>query len=73
MNSMENFFNWISKPIPEDELIIWLNIHNMNYEKIKREIIKKQRALQPEIAREIWETNIDEMYNLFEEHKERKT
>jgi len=45
----------------------------MNYEKIKREIIKKQRALQPEIAREIWETNIDEMYNLFEEHKERKT
>jgi len=35
MNSMENFFNWISKPIPEDELIIWLNIHNMNYEKIE--------------------------------------
>lgn len=26
----------------------------MNYEKIKREIIKKQRALQPEIAREMW-------------------
>lgn len=42
----------------------------MNYETIKREIIKKQKALQPEIAREIWETNIDEMYNLFEEHKE---
>lgn len=42
----------------------------MNYQKIKREIIKKQRALQPEIAREMWETNIDEMYNLFEEHKE---
>ena len=35
MNSMENFFNWISKPIPDDELIIWLNIHNMNYEKIE--------------------------------------
>lgn len=38
----------------------------MNYEKIKIEIIKLQRALQPEIAREIWETNIDEIYNLFE-------
>jgi len=35
MNSMENFFNWMSKPIPNDEVTIWLNVHNMNYEKIE--------------------------------------
>lgn len=33
--SMENFFNWMSKPIPKDEVVIWFNIHNMNYEKIE--------------------------------------
>lgn len=32
---MENFFNWISKPIPKDEVIVWFNVHNMNYEKIE--------------------------------------
>jgi hypothetical protein len=32
---MENFFNWMSKPIPNDEVTIWLNVHNMNYEKIE--------------------------------------
>ena len=36
MNSMENFFNWMSKPIPDDEVTIWFNIHNMTYEKIER-------------------------------------
>ena len=35
MNSMENFFNWMSKPIPNDEVTIWFNIHNMNIEKIE--------------------------------------
>ena len=35
MNSMENFFNWMSKPIPQDEVVIWFNIHNMNYERIE--------------------------------------
>jgi hypothetical protein len=35
MNSMENFFNWMSKVIPNDEVIIWFNIHNMHYEKIE--------------------------------------
>jgi hypothetical protein len=25
----------MSKPVPEDEVIIWFNIHNMNYEKIE--------------------------------------
>jgi hypothetical protein len=32
---MENFFNWMSKPIPNDELTIWFNVHNMNVEKIE--------------------------------------
>jgi hypothetical protein len=32
---MENFFNWMTKPLPQDEVIIWFNIHNMNYEKIE--------------------------------------
>ena len=32
---MENFFNWMSKTIPKDEVIIWLNVHNMSYEKIE--------------------------------------
>jgi hypothetical protein len=32
---MENFFNWMSKPIPQDEVVIWFNIHNMNYERIE--------------------------------------
>ncbi len=32
---MENFFNWMVKPIPSDEVIVWFNIHNMHYEKIE--------------------------------------
>jgi len=32
---MDNFFNWMTKPIPKEEVIIWFNIHNMNYEKIE--------------------------------------
>ena len=35
MNSMENFFNWMAKPLPKDEVEIWFNVHNMNYEKIE--------------------------------------
>ena len=35
MNTMENFFNWMSKTIPNDEVVIWFNIHNMSYEKIE--------------------------------------
>ena len=35
MGSMENFFDWVTKPIPDDEVIIWFNIHNMTYEKIE--------------------------------------
>lgn len=35
MNSMENFFNWMSKTVPNDEVLIWFNVHNMNFEKIE--------------------------------------
>ena len=35
MASMENFFNWMSKPIPQEEVVIWFNVHNMNYERIE--------------------------------------
>ena len=35
MNSMENFFNWMSKPIPKDEVTIWFNVHNMIMERIE--------------------------------------
>lgn len=31
---MENFFNWMAKTVPEDEVTIWFNVHNMTYEKI---------------------------------------
>ena len=34
MNSMENFFNWVTKPLPNDEVIMWFNAHNMIHEKI---------------------------------------
>ena len=35
MNSMENFFNWITKPLPTEEVVVWFNMHNMVYEKIE--------------------------------------
>lgn len=35
MTSMENFFNYMTKTIPKDEILIWFNIHNMYYEKIE--------------------------------------
>ena len=35
MNSMENFFNWMSKPVPKEEVVVWFNVHNMTYEKIE--------------------------------------
>jgi hypothetical protein len=33
MNSMENFFNWVTKPIPNEEVVMWFNAHNMIHEK----------------------------------------
>ena len=35
MNSMENFFNYMTQRIPKEDLIIWFNIHNMYYERIE--------------------------------------
>jgi len=32
---MENFFNWMVKPLPKEEVLIWLNVQNMNFEKIE--------------------------------------
>ena len=32
---MENFFNWITKPLPNEEVVVWFNMHNMVYEKIE--------------------------------------
>ena len=32
---MENFFNWMTKPVPKEEILIWFNVHNMIYEKIE--------------------------------------
>jgi hypothetical protein len=31
---MENFFNWMSKPIPANEVEVWFQVHNIIPEKI---------------------------------------
>ena len=33
--TMENFFNWMSQPVPKEDVIIWFNVHNLSYEKIE--------------------------------------
>jgi hypothetical protein len=35
MNSMENFFKWMSKPIPYDEVVVWFSVHNMVPERVE--------------------------------------
>lgn len=35
MKSMENFFKWMSNPISKEEVVIWFNVNNLNYEKIE--------------------------------------
>jgi len=32
---MENFFNYVTKHIPKEEVLIWFNVNNMNFEKIE--------------------------------------
>jgi hypothetical protein len=32
---MENFYNWMSKPIPHSEVDIWFSVHNMIPERIE--------------------------------------
>ena len=49
---MENFFNWMAKPLPKDEIIIWFNIHNMTYEKIELygDIFKSLNQIKSELS-----------------------
>jgi hypothetical protein len=35
MNSMENFFNWVTKPLPNEEVVMWFDAHNMIHEKVE--------------------------------------
>ena len=32
---MENFFKWVSKPIPRDEVAVWFSVNNMIPERIE--------------------------------------
>lgn len=32
---MENFFSWMTKVVPKEEVEIWFNVHNIHYEKIE--------------------------------------
>lgn len=32
---MENFFNWMTKQLPDEDVLVWFNVHNMNYENIE--------------------------------------
>lgn len=32
---MENFFNWMSKPIPHNEVVVWFEVHNIIPEKVE--------------------------------------
>ena len=70
MNSMENFFNWISKPIPDEDVSVWFNIHNMNYEKIDLcgDIFKTLNHLI--IDTYFDEENVETKINLTKEDKE---
>ena len=33
-NPMENFYNWMSKPLPNTEVEVWFQVHNMISEKV---------------------------------------
>lgn len=32
---MENFYNWITQPVPREDVEIWLNMHNIIPEKVE--------------------------------------
>ena len=32
---MENFFKWMSKPVPQDEVIVWFSVNNIIPEKVE--------------------------------------
>lgn len=32
---MENFFSWMTKLVPKEEVVIWFNIHNIHFERVE--------------------------------------
>ena len=34
MISMENFYNWLSKKIPDSDVNVWFNLNNVHYDKV---------------------------------------
>jgi hypothetical protein len=74
MLSMENFFKWMSKPIPNDEVVVWFSVHNMIPERIELygDIFKSlhQIILETYLGEESSETKIsmsdDDKTNHFE-------
>jgi hypothetical protein len=66
---MENFFDWMAKPIPKDEVIIWFNVHNMIYEKIELygDIFKSLNAIIVDTY--LGDSNSETKINLSDEDK----
>jgi hypothetical protein len=66
---MENFFDWMAKPVPKDEVLIWFNVHNMIYEKIELygDIFKSLNAIIVDTY--LGDSNSETKINLSEEDK----
>jgi hypothetical protein len=66
---MENFFDWMAKPIPKDEVIMWFNVHNMIYEKIELygDIFKSLNAIIVDTY--LGDSNSETKINLSDEDK----
>ena len=66
---MENFFDWMAKPIPKEEVIIWFNVHNMIYEKIELygDIFKSLNAIIVDTY--LGDSNSETKINLSDEDK----
>jgi len=66
---MENFFDWMAKPIPKDEVLIWFNVHNMIYEKIELygDIFKSLNAIIVDTY--LGDSNSETKINLSEDDK----
>jgi hypothetical protein len=66
---MENFFDWMAKPIPKDEVIMWFNVHNIIYEKIELygDIFKSLNAIIVDTY--LGDSNSETKINLSDEDK----
>jgi hypothetical protein len=66
---MENFFDWMAKPIPKDEVIMWFNVHNMIYEKVELygDIFKSLNAIIVDTY--LGDSNSETKINLSDEDK----